>query len=393
MAYYKEYNSRNDNNQDKPPFSWVMVLFLFIAGAWPVALIFLMINLSQTSKARQVNKNFRTQWQGNTYRGSFNNANSNSTETPDANALRILKRARSLKNSNHISTLLLVACGVFLLFAAPHAAAVFRDLSIGMFDSFTVEYDLLPAIYHLVCSGVLGFFGTRIKRNLRLENLMATITGQADNISIQELSDASGYSKKKVLDLVKDAINHGLFGSDAYIDMRTETLVIRGKAPEPAPQTPPTPAEPKPEPAPENDYQAILRQLREVNDAIPGEEMSDKIDQLEAISARIFAMAEKSPEKKPQLSKFMDYYLPTALKLLNTYATLDKQGAPGSNVSETMTSIENAMDMLVHAFSSQLDKLFQSDALDVSSDIAALQSMLTMDGLTPEGPFGVSSPQ
>ena len=119
MAYYKEYNSRNDNNQDKPPFSWVLVLFLFIAGAWPVALIFLMINLSQTSKARQVNKNFRTQWHGNTYRGSFNNANSNSAETPDANALRVLERARSLKNSKRISTLLLVACGVFLLFAAP----------------------------------------------------------------------------------------------------------------------------------------------------------------------------------------------------------------------------------------------------------------------------------
>ncbi len=396
MAYYKEYNSRNNNNPDKPPFHWWFIVFLMIMGAWPIALVFLIVNLSTMGTLRKPNIKFPTPWRSSTYRSSsqsnaadFSAAEPTpSTDVPDSDP-RCKERAASLKRSKLFSTGLMLGAIIFAVMGAPHLMDFLRDWGLGFLDHFTIKYSLLPAIYNFVASGVMGFFGTRLKRNLQLEHLMATITGSADNISIQKLSSASGYNKQKVIDLVKDAINHGLFGPDAYIDMRTKTLVIRGEAPEPAPKKKKAPAKPAPEPTPENTYQAILRQLREVNDAIPGEEMSDKIDQLEAISARIFTLAEKAPDKKPQLNKFMDYYLPTALKLLNTYATLDQQGTPGANVTETMASIENAMDMLIQAFSSQLDKLFQSDALDVSSDIAALQSMLTMDGLTPEGPFEV----
>ena len=45
-------------------------------------------------------------------------------------------------------------------------------------------------------------------------------------------------------------------------------------------------------------------------------------------------------------------------------------------------NIIRSMDLLVTAFENQLDKLFQSDALDVSADVAALEGMLNMDGLT-----------
>lgn len=69
----------------------------------------------------------------------------------------------------------------------------------------------------------------------------------------------------------------------------------------------------------------------------------------------------------------MDYYLPTALKLLNTYAQLSAQDVQGENISEAKQSIERSMDLLITAFENQLDKLFQSDALDISADVAALE--------------------
>ena len=50
------------------------------------------------------------------------------------------------------------------------------------------------------------------------------------------------------------------------------------------------------------------------------------------------------------MRKFMDYYLPTSLKLLNTYAELDKQGIEGENISESKHRIEQTMDTLVKAF-------------------------------------------
>ena len=167
--------------------------------------------------------------------------------------------------------------------------------------------------------------------------------------------------------------------------MRTDTLVIRGEAPQPEKK-----AAAAEKPAGESQYQAILRQLREVNDAIPGEEMSAKIDRLEAITAKIFTAAEKDPEKLPKMRRFMDYYLPTALKLLNAYSQFDSQGGDGEVIRQSKQKIEQTMDVLVEGFEAQLDNLFADDALDVEADIRVLQNMMARDGLSEDGasPFG-----
>ena len=219
--------------------------------------------------------------------------------------------------------------------------------------------------------------GLRMKSTRKLERLLDKVVGERDNIPLPELFAAAGVDAARGRPAVKSAIEHGYFGADAYIDNRTDTLVVRGAAPQP-----PRPAEPAPAPAPEDQYAALQRQLRQANDAIPDPVMTAKISRLEDVSARIFALAKKDPDKKAQLQKFMDYYLPTALKLLNTYAQLSAQDVQGTNITEAKQSIERSMDLLITAFENQLDKLFASDALDVSTDIAALEGMLNLDGLT-----------
>ena len=219
--------------------------------------------------------------------------------------------------------------------------------------------------------------GLRMKSTRKLERLLDKVVGERDNISLPELFAAAGVDAARGRAAVESAIEHGYFGADAYIDNRTGTLVVRGAAPQP-----PRPAEPAPAPAPEDQYAALQRQLRQANDAIPDPVMTAKISRLEDVSARIFALAKKGPDKKAQLQKFMDYYLPTALKLLNTYAQLSAQDVQGTNITEAKQSIERSMDLLITAFENQLDKLFASDALDVSTDIAALEGMLNLDGLT-----------
>ena len=219
--------------------------------------------------------------------------------------------------------------------------------------------------------------GLRMKSTRKLERLLDKVVGERDNISLPELFAAAGVDAARGRAAVESAIEHGYFGADAYIDNRTGTLVVRGAAPQP-----PRPAEPAPAPAPEDQYTALQRQLRQANDAIPDPVMTAKISRLEDVSARIFALAKKDPDKKAQLQKFMDYYLPTALKLLNTYAQLSAQDVQGTNITEAKQSIERSMDLLITAFENQLDKLFASDALDVSTDIAALEGMLNLDGLT-----------
>ena len=137
----------------------------------------------------------------------------------------------------------------------------------------------------------------------------------------------------------------------------------------------------------ESQYEAILRQLREVNEAIPGEEMSSKITRLETVTAKIFALVEEDPSKLPKMRRFMDYYLPTALKLLNAYSQFDRQGVEGEVIGQSKRKIEEAMDVLVEGFEAQLDTMFADDALDVDSDIQVLQNMMARDGLSGQEDF------
>ena len=210
------------------------------------------------------------------------------------------------------------------------------------------------------------------------------IVGDAKNMPIADIAGAIPCSYDKCCKYLENCIDDGVFGPDAYLDMRRRYLVVEGKAPEPAPKKR---RKPKIEQKEKDQYQKILDDLRAVNDAIPDEEMSAKIDRLEAVSAKIFEQAKSDPDKLPRMRKFMDYYLPTSLKLLQTYAELDAQGVEGENISESKKRIEQTMDTLVHAFETQLDQLFQDDALDVSADIDVMETMLRADGLTGETPF------
>ena len=247
---------------------------------------------------------------------------------------------------------------------------------IGAWQMLPDPGELFSDIVMAIGGGGALLTGLRMNRTHKLDK----VVGERDNIPLPELFAAAGVDAARGRAAVKSAIEHGYFGADAYIDNRTDTLVVRGAAPQP--RKPAQAPAPKAHPAAEDEYAALLRQLREVNDAIPDPVMSQKISRLEEVSGRIFALAQKDPDKKAQLQKFMNYYLPTALKLLNTYASLSGQAVEGANITEAKHSIERSMDLLVTAFENQLDKLFQADALDVNADIAALEGMLNLDGLT-----------
>ena len=243
-----------------------------------------------------------------------------------------------------------------------------------------------PNIAMVIGGGGALLTGLRMKSTRKLERLLDKVVGERDNIS----SAGAVCRRRGGCRPGTRCRRKAPSSTDTSARMPTSTTAPTRwwcgaqhrsrKSPHPL-------RHPKPQPAAEDEYAALLRQLREVNDAIPDPVMSQKISRLEEVSGRIFALAQKDPDKKAQLQKFMNYYLPTALKLLNTYASLSRQAVEGTNITEAKHSIERSMDLLVTAFENQLDKLFQSDALDVTTDIAALEGMLNMDGLT-DSAFG-----
>lgn len=124
-----------------------------------------------------------------------------------------------------------------------------------------------------------------------------------------------------------------------------------------------------------------IRRIREVNDDIPGEDISQKLYRLEKICTRIFEYVEGNPEKLPDIRKFMSYYLPTTLKLVETYHEFSIQPVQGENIKTARTEVEETLDDINMAFEKMFDKLFEEDALDISTDISVLSAMLAQEGL------------
>ncbi len=129
---------------------------------------------------------------------------------------------------------------------------------------------------------------------------------------------------------------------------------------------------------------AFIAEIRHCNDAIPGEEISGKIDRMETIVRRIFQRAEEHPEVVPDLQKMMSYYLPMTVKLLNAYADMDAQPVAGETILASKREIEETLDTLNLAFEKLLDDMFKDTALDISSDITVLQTLLAQEGLTED---------
>ncbi len=125
----------------------------------------------------------------------------------------------------------------------------------------------------------------------------------------------------------------------------------------------------------------MLSQIRREDELIPDPELSAQIMELEGITTRIFQTVIEQPGKAPQIRRFMDYYLPTTLKMLTGYRKLSERGVSGGKAQETRERIESAMQVVVGAFRKQLETLYQNDMLDITTDIDVLETMLKQDSL------------
>ena len=151
-------------------------------------------------------------------------------------------------------------------------------------------------------------------------------------------------------------------------------------------------AEPKAEPKPASTGNAeidaliqertrALSEMRRLNDNIADEKISAQIDHLEEVTRKIMDQVVAQPKKLPQIRHFLNYYLPTTLKLLNAYDRMDSAGIAGDNITATKARVEGMMDTISLAFDKQLDALFGEEALDISTDITVMEQMMAREGL------------
>ena len=209
------------------------------------------------------------------------------------------------------------------------------------------------------------------------------------------------YAKK--LDSFRGIVSCAVVSLIVYAILR---IVMRGKkTEEPTKAAEPEQLQPKqeekqPEPQPESgeklppELQSVIYQgkraiadIRRLNDEIPDERMSAQIDLIERLTAQIFDCVRQHPEKLSQIRQFLNYYLPTTIKLMEQYVTLQNQSVKTENITEGMQKIEDLLDKVIVAFQRQLDALFEADVVDITADIRVMEQMMASEGLTNKKDF------
>ena len=125
-----------------------------------------------------------------------------------------------------------------------------------------------------------------------------------------------------------------------------------------------------------------ITRIRELNNEIPGIEISAKLDRLEGLLKEIFIRVKEHPEQMSRIHELMDYYLPTAVKLVDAYKEYDRVSEPGKEILSAKTDIENTLDTINSALGKLLNKLFKDSVLDVTTDAQVLKTVLVQKGLT-----------
>lgn len=249
----------------------------------------------------------------------------------------------------------------------------------------------------LVGGGTLLSSGIRSLGRVSRYKVYVKALGKNTHIALEKLSRSVGKPVKFVRKELQSMINQGLF-LEGHLDHEEQNLITsdetyahyeqsrlqmeaRKQAEAAAPQQPSSTPDPKVQEVLDRGN-AYLREIRRCNDEIPGEEISAKISRMEAIVQRIFERAKAHPEIIPDLKKLMDYYLPMTIKLLNAYADMDRQPIQGDTIRASKQEIDTTLDTLNLAFEKLLDSVFQDTAMDVSSDISVLHTLLAQEGLT-----------
>ncbi len=401
-------NKKYDDDDSIPTF-WVIVamLFCFPLG---IALLLLKIFLPEVRRLLRGSRNryspyekarrdaFDTEFRDKTGESTSQSTASSERPSQNSDSHRVHKVSRdepkktsaAPKPKNKLGDSRVKLFGIL--------GAVLTAVGIvGLSDSLRYLPYFYPrdiAVPAIVLATGVGFGISAITRRAKLRKWKkyTAVIGERGSVSIDELVSSLGVSRKKVQRELQSAIEAGVFGEYAYIDM-SRGCFMRNSSYEPAGAAAKDDgaeniSQRTEKPDDELDeYNRTINEIIQLNIEIEDEVVSEKIDLIENYTRRIFDCVREDPSKLGDIRTFMTYYLPTTLKLLGSYSEIERVGVAGDNMKLAKENIEKTLDMLVEAFKRQLDMLYRSDSIDISSDIEVLEQMMRKDGLSDDG-FG-----
>ena len=389
------YDNDNGLRQPQPPKkdsdigSWIFIAVMFTV-AWPIGLILLLIKLSESGNKKKNSR--RTTGQSGQRTSQRVTAASPQTEKARS-AVEQVTRTPDYTDKG-TKTMKIIGAILGILGCVALFSAVGDNLSYAYhYNEWWYFARQLFYPLGMLAGGASLLLGSgAMKRRQRRFATYLRTAGQKPAVPLDYLARAANVSHRRVEKDVNLMLEKGLWGDEAYIDLGSGML-FRSQAAATAyfdkARQMQQPEEPAVQPQAAEGYAGVLRQIRELNDRIADEALSAKIDRIEQVSGRIFKAIEDDPAKKGASGTFLNYYLPTTLKLLENYADFEEAGVSGENLSQAKSRIEATMDSIVVGFEHQLDELYRTDAMDIDSDIRVMETMLRRDTASVADDFGL----
>ena len=387
-------DNRNNGNNKSEFFSWFVIILLFASGwGWPFALFLLIRKLfssdiprSQRREAPYLSREQELKRQQEELERMKKKFQQEQTTRKAKQAIRsILKSPKENKNTSWLMTI----AGALIM-----AVAVFWGIPTAI-QSGTI-YSISTAIGALLGGGCVLTSGILMRRAMQRYTAYLAIIGPNEAMEIETIAKKVGVKRKQAEQDLQKMIEKGYFGDAAYINKELGYIFMSSRADEELARAreaamQKTREASKKEAVKQNAeaYDQILAKIRDVNDRIPDEAMTEKINQIESITREIFRAVEQEPEKRGKIDRFMSYFLPTTLKLLESYANLERTNIAGKNISQSKKSIEIAMDTVVDGFKHQLDELYKSDAVSIETEVDVLTKMINRETVTAKQEFGL----
>lgn len=230
------------------------------------------------------------------------------------------------------------------------------------------------------------------RKEKRYARYLDAVSG-SPSVSLRYLSAQMKRNPDRCIVDIQDMLKRGYFGDEARLDLSrgelilNETAAATRRAQEELEQQRREQAAKAAETAPSDGYDAMLEELQQLNILIEDENMTELITRIETVARATFLAVRRSPEKEPQLRRFMDYYLPTTIKLLRSYSSFVRSDVEGQNIRRSKENIESMMETLCQAFEKQYDSLFLSETMDINAEIKTMDSLLRQDGFVGGATF------
>lgn len=284
-------------------------------------------------------------------------------------------------------------------------AGVFGLTTLGFLITLIVTLDPVAGALTGLFALLTGGFGVMLGKGCGLQGRLTRaqrymkLAGERMYLELEELAARTGQSVRRVRKDVRGMLNAGIF-PEGHMDSQEKVLALTDESwkqytaaqqeyenrqrletqEKTAQERAADGADMTAERQIEQEGRAYMERLRELNVEIPGEVISNKLYQLDYLLQRIFMVLKEHPEKCPQMRRFMDYYLPTTVKLVESYADFDRAGVAGDNIRVAKAEIEKTMDTINQAFEKLLDDMYRDAAFEAAADAKVLKTLLAQDG-------------